>query len=411
MKLTLKEIAQKIDGRVIGDETLEISGVSSFYDASVEEITFASDLKFLKKLHTTRAGAAIVPEDFDEADYFSAGRPEDGVPDGSPEPPASVTLSSKYHLALIKTKNPKGKFFRILAIFHPPKVPLKTVAHGSITGSNFVSGYDLTIDHHVTIGDNVKIGDRVHIMHGVYIGDGATIGDDTVIKPNVTIMERTRVGARVIIHSGTVIGSDGFGFTQEIAEEIPPCHTGADEKASHADINDVKKIQSEGSTEASQPDGEKKIPRAGGHKKIPHAGFVHIDDDVEIGACNTIDRGTFGRTWIGRGVKTDNLVHIAHNVTIGDHALIVAQVGIAGSTIIGKRVILAGKAGISGHLTVGDGAIVGPGAGILSDVKPGEIVSGIPGMPHKLWLKVASILPTLPAIRKRLLSLERKLER
>jgi len=338
MKLTLKEIAQKIDGKVIGDEALEIYGVSSFDDAESGDITFASDAKFLKNLHNTRAGAVIVPDDFGD-------------------------IVSVYP-SLIKTLNPKRKFFRILSLFHPPTEPSKIIAQGSVTGINFVAGDDLTIGHHVTIGDNVTMGERVHIMHGVYIGDHVAIGDDTVIKPNVTIMERTRVGSRVIIHSGTVIGSDGFGFTQEMAE--------------------------------------------GYHEKIPHAGFVHIDDDVEIGACNTIDRGTFGGTWIGKGVKTDNLVHIAHNVTIGEHSLIVAQVGIAGSSVIGKRVILAGKAGVSGHLTVGDGAIVGPGAGVLSDVQPGQIVSGVPGMPHKVWLKVASILPTLPEIRKRVLKLERK---
>jgi len=345
MKITLKEIAQKIDGKVIGDETLDIYGVSSFSDAVDGEITFASDVKFLKALHTTRAGAVIVPEDFDDS--------------------ATIVPSSARFVPLIKTRNPKRKFFRILSLFHPSREPARTIAQGSVTGINFVSGSDLTICHHVTIGDNVKIGDRVQIMHGVYIGDDVAIGNDTVIKPNVTIMERTRVGSRVIIHSGTVIGSDGFGFTQDMSE--------------------------------------------GYHEKISHAGFVHIDDDVEIGACNTIDRGTFGGTWIGRGVKTDNLVYIAHNVTIGEHSLIVAQVGIAGSSVIGRGVILAGKAGISGHLTVGDGAIVGPGAGVLSDVKPGDTVSGIPAMPHKLWLKVASVLPTLPQIRKKILSLEKKL--
>lgn len=353
MKLTLKEIAQKIDGEVIGDETLDIYGVSSFYDAQAEEITFASDVKFLKALHQTRAGAVIVPENFDDAVRTKTGGMEID----------SVCLKPLPKPSLIKTNNPKRKFFRILSLFHPPKQPARTIAQESVIGINFVSGEELTIDSHVTIGDNVTIGNRVQIMHGVYVGDGVVIGDDTVIKPNVTIMERSKIGSGVIIHSGTVIGSDGFGFTQDMAE--------------------------------------------GYYEKIPHAGFVQIDDDVEVGACNTIDRGTFGRTWIGKGVKTDNLVHIAHNVKIGEHSLLVAQVGIAGSSVIGKRVILAGRAAVSGHLTVGDGAIVGPGAGILSDVKPGHIVSGIPGMPHKLWLKVASILPKLPEIRKKIMAIEK----
>lgn len=362
MKLTLKEIAQKIDGKVVGDETLEIFGVSSFYDAQPKDIIFASDPKFLKALYQSRAGAAIVPEDFDDKQMVHVVKAASA---GS-----SVVMGAEYvknatTVSLIKTNNPKRKFFRILSIFHPPKEPARTIAQGSVTGRNFISGSDLTIGSHVTTGDNVKIGDRVQIMHGVYIGDDVVIGDDTVIKPNVTIMDRTTIGSRVIIHSGTVIGSDGFGFTQDIS--------------------------------------------GGGNEKIPHAGFVQIDDDVEIGACNTIDRGTFGRTWLCKGVKTDNLVHIAHNVTIGEHSLIVAQVGIAGSSVIGKRVIVAGKAGISGHLRVGDGAIVGPGAGVLSDVKPGEIVSGIPAMPHKLWLKVAAVLSKLPEIRKKIMALEKQL--
>ncbi|MBF0412239.1 MAG: UDP-3-O-(3-hydroxymyristoyl)glucosamine N-acyltransferase [Desulfamplus sp.] len=360
MKITLKEIALKIDGEVIGDETLEIYGVSSFYDAQPSDITFASDAKFLKVLDQTRAGAVIVPENFISDDRVS----ENGVL-SEYNVSGSASKSCACKVALIKAKNPKRKFFRILSLFHPPKQPIKIIDKRSVIGKSFINGDDISIGSHVTIENNVTIGNRVQIMHGVYIGDGVTIGDDTIIKPNVTILEHTKIGSRVIIHSGTVIGSDGFGFTQDTVE--------------------------------------------GNNEKIPHAGFVQIDDDVEIGACNTIDRGTFGRTWIQKGVKIDNLVHIAHNVRIGEHSLIVAQVGIAGSSVIGKRVIIAGKAGVSGHLTVGDGAIVGPGAGVLSDVKPGDIVSGIPGMPHKLWLKVASILPKLPEIRKKIIALERSL--
>ncbi|MBF0468144.1 MAG: UDP-3-O-(3-hydroxymyristoyl)glucosamine N-acyltransferase [Desulfamplus sp.] len=459
LKLTLKEIAKKIDGKVIGDETLEVHGVSSFYDAGSDEITFASDGRFLKALNKTRACAVIVPEDFEheidhheidhheidhhelehheidhhelehhKLDHKEVGHKEEVICKTAAEacvkhPSDDSFAASPVSVALIKTRNPKRKFFRILAFFHPAKIPDRTIAKGSVTGSNFVQGCDITIGHHVTTGDNVRIGDRVHIMHGVYIGDDVVIGNDSIIKPNVTIMERTIIGSRVIIHSGTVIGSDGFGFTQEVMEDIPdkstqgdishqesgtkiPPHTANHEKipnrTNHENI--LNRVNHE---KVPHTANHEEIPGKGVHEKIVHAGFVQIDDDVEIGACNTIDRGTFGRTWIGKGVKTDNLVHIAHNVVIGEHSLIVAQVGIAGSSTIGKRVILAGKAGVSGHLTVGDGAIVGPGAGVLSDVKPGDIVSGIPGMPHKLWLKVASILPKLPEIRKKILSLER----
>ena len=167
------------------------------------------------------------------------------------------------------------------------------------------------------------------------------------------------------IHAGSVIGSDGFGFA---------------------------------------PEGQTYI-------KIPHAGIVQIDDDVEIGANNTIDRATFGKTWIQSGVKTDNLVHIAHNVTVGENSLLVGQVGISGSVNIGKNAILAGQAGIAGHLSVGNGAIVGPQAGVAKSVPDGETVSGSSAMPHRLWLRMQRILPKLPELAKKLSEVERRLKR
>ena len=216
----------------------------------------------------------------------------------------------------------------------------------------------------VVIEDNVRIGDRVTIRPHVYIGEGVILGDDVDIFPNVSILSGCEIGNRVLIHSGTVIGSDGFGFV---------------------------------------PDGQR-------HVKIPQKGIVQIDDDVEIGANNTIDRATFGKTWIKQGVKTDNLVHIAHNVVVGENTLIVAQVGIAGSSTIGKNVILAGQAGISGHLSIGDHAMVGPQAGLVRSVPAGEIVSGSPQMPHKTWLRVHQITAASSRTEKEDNDFEKRLE-
>ena len=169
-----------------------------------------------------------------------------------------------------------------------------------------------------------------------------------------------------MIHAGTVIGSDGFGFA---------------------------------------PDGRS-------YHKIPHTGYVQIDNDVEIGANNTIDRGTFGKTHIGRGVKTDNLIHIAHNVSVGENTVLVAQVGISGSVTIGRNAILAGQAGIAGHLNIGDGATIGPQTGVGKDVPEGQIVSsGIPEMPHRLWLRVQRLIPKLPDFSKKLSRMEKNLKR
>lgn len=340
MIFTLKQIAEKINASIIGEDNKKISGVAAFDDASPNDITFASDIKFLKHLSDTNAGAVIVPINYGDLNVDSL--------------QCSILLS----------ENPKLHFFRIVSLFYPQKMVRSFISPVAQIGNDFISGTEITIHSGVTIGDNVVMGDRVSLMPGVFVGDGVTIGDDTIIKPNVTLMERTVIGKKVIVHSGTVIGSDGFGFT---------------------------------------PDHEK-------HEKIPHAGFVQIDNDVEIGACNTIDRGTFGRTWLRKGVKTDNLVHIAHNVIIGSNTLIVAQVGIAGSSKIGNNVIIAGQAGVSGHLTIGDYSIVGPKAGVAENVASGKIVSGVPGMPHKLWLRVANIIPRLPDLRKRLLSLERRVK-
>jgi UDP-3-O-[3-hydroxymyristoyl] glucosamine N-acyltransferase len=216
----------------------------------------------------------------------------------------------------------------------------------------------------VVIEGDVRIGDRAVIHPHVYIGEGTVVGDDAIVYPNVSIMNGCVIGNRVVIHSGTVIGSDGFGFT---------------------------------------PDGER-------HYKIPQKGIVQIDDDVEIGANNAIDRATFGKTWIKQGVKTDNLVHIAHNVEVGENSLVVAQVGIAGSTTIGKNVILAGQAGITGHLSIGDRAVVGPQAGIIRSVPAGEVVSGTPQMPHKTWLRIHTILLGLPELKSKISALEKRLE-
>jgi UDP-3-O-[3-hydroxymyristoyl] glucosamine N-acyltransferase len=280
--------------------------------------------------------------------------------------PNSHVFTDNYYTKkiLLRVKNPKISFFEIVSLFHPQKKITTGIHPNTQIGVNVKIGQECIFQSNVVIGDNVTIGDAVHLMPGVYVGDDVCLGSNTLIKPNVTIMEKSIIGEHVIIHSGTTIGSDGFGFAQN----------------------------------------------SGIHEKLIHTGFVKIGNNVEIGAGNAIDRGTLGTTIIGNGVKTDNLVHIAHNVKVGDNTLIVAQVGIAGSTIIGKNVIIAGKAGISGHIKIGDGSIVGPFAGVHSSVAENEIVSGIPHMPHKRWRKVVSIVSRLPELRKNILSFEKRLK-
>jgi UDP-3-O-[3-hydroxymyristoyl] glucosamine N-acyltransferase len=333
MEKTLARIAGIVNGDIQGDGAKIIRGVAPFEEAASDEITFAGARKFLKKIEETGAGAVLVPGDFQETGKN-----------------------------IIRIDNPQVAFIKVIDLFHPPFKPDPGVNPSSVIGENLIRGIDISIAAHVVIGNNVTLGDRVIIHPGVVVGDSVNVGDDVEIYPNVTIREQCKIGSRSIIHAGTVIGSDGFGFA---------------------------------------PDGEK-------YRKIPHIGIVQIDDDVEIGAVNTIDRAKFGKTWIKEGVKTDNLIHIAHNVTIGENTVIAAQVGISGSASIGKHVTIAGKAGFAGHLTIGDNTIIGPKASIYSSVSSNQIISG-EQMPHSLWRRVQRILHRLPELKKKISEIEKKL--
>jgi UDP-3-O-[3-hydroxymyristoyl] glucosamine N-acyltransferase len=264
---------------------------------------------------------------------------------------------------LIVSDNPYLAFAKVLELFTREQTVPLGVSPTARIGDNVQLGEDISVHPHVYVGENAVLGNRVTLHAGVYVGDHVHIGDDTLIHPNVTILQRCIIGKRVIIHSGTVVGSDGFGFAQN---------------------------------------GEQ-------HFKIPQVGVVQIDDDVEIGANCSIDRATLGRTWIQRGVKIDNLVQVAHNVTIGEDTIIIAQVGIAGSTRIGKSVILAGQVGVAGHVEIGDGARVGAQSGIAKSVPPGETVSGSPAVDHRVWLKNCHIISKLPELHKKIRDLGKRL--
>ncbi|MBW2331395.1 MAG: UDP-3-O-(3-hydroxymyristoyl)glucosamine N-acyltransferase, partial [Deltaproteobacteria bacterium] len=266
---------------------------------------------------------------------------------------------------LVRVENPSLALAKVSTLFHPVCRPVIGISQDAHVGKDFKCGIDVSVYPCVFIGDYVTLGDRVTLYPGVVVANGVAIGDDVVVYPNVSILERCEIGSRVMIHAGSVIGSDGFGFAS---------------------------------------DGDR-------YYRIPQVGTVRIDDDVEIGACNAIDRATFGRTWIKRGVKTDNLVHIAHNVVVGEDTVLVAQVGISGSVMIGNHAILAGQAGVAEHVTIGNGVTIGPQAGIAKSIQDGQIVSGFPGMPHRLWLKASSIIPKLPDMKKKLRELEKRIEK
>ncbi len=332
MQMKLEQLAALVGGDLQGDPQCLIEGAGPIEGAGDGQITFAEKGPALKKVAHSRAAAVIVPRN------------------------AECTGRN-----LIRVDQPRVAFARAVSALYPPSRPPAGIHPTAVIGPQCVLGKDVTISAYTVLGRNVVLGERVVLHPHVVIGDEAVIGDDTVIYPQVSVLERCRIGCRVIVHAGTVIGSDGYGFVQD----------------------------------------------QGRHIKMPQTGIVQIDDDVEIGACNTIDRATFGKTWIKSGVKTDNQVHIAHNVEVGEHALLIAQVGISGSTKIGRHVIIAGQAGIAGHLTLGDGAIVGPQAGIGHSVPEKQILSGgIVAMPHRTWLRLQQVLPELPDLVKRVRQLE-----
>lgn len=273
------------------------------------------------------------------------------VPNGTESPTGNIVYSD----------NPRAAFSKLMDIFNPIPEPVDSIHPTVVSGARFKCGSKVTLGPGVVIGDDVVIGDRVSILPNTVIGNGVMLGDDVSIHPNVSILDGTILGSRVTIHSGTVIGSDGYGFVFN---------------------------------------GEQ-------HVKIRHIGIVRIDDDVEIGANCTIDRGTYGETWIKKGVKTDNQVHIAHNVVIGENTLLVAQVGIAGSTEVGNNAILAGRVGVAGHLKIGNNTIIGPGSGILKSVPDNQVISGVPGIPHKKWLRAQHVFAELPEMKKQLRKLDK----
>jgi len=276
--------------------------------------------------------------------------------------PLEIRQSKKI---LVRVENPYLALAKVSTLFHPVSRPVIGISQRAHVGENLKCGKEISVYPGVFVGDDVTLGDRVTLHPGVVIDNRVVVGDDVVVYPNVCILERCEIGSRVIIHGGSVIGSDGFGFAS---------------------------------------DGDR-------YHKIPQTGIVRIDDDVEIGACNTIDRATFGRTWIKRGVKTDNLVHIAHNVVVGEDTVLVAQVAIAGSVTIGNHAILAGQAGVAQHVTIGNRVTVVGQSGVGKSVPDDQIVSGTPALPHRLWLRVSNIIPKLPEMKKKIRELEKRIER
>lgn len=251
----------------------------------------------------------------------------------------------------------------LLPCFYAEPQPAPGIAATAVIGPGVRLGAAVEVAPYAVIGNGAQLGERVRVGAHAVVGEGCQLGDDVVLHPHVTLYRGVRVGPRSVLHSGVRVGVDGFGYV---------------------------------ATEA-------------GHLKVPQVGDCVIGADVEIGANTTIDRGSVGATEIGDGVKIDNLVHIGHNVRVGEHSVIVAQVGIAGSTRVGQRATLAGQAGLTGHVEIGDGATIAAQAGVFGDVPAGLLYSGYPARPHKEALRAQAALFRLPRTLKRMRALERVL--
>ena len=258
--------------------------------------------------------------------------------------------------ARIVVEKPLEKLLGLLPRLYPAQVPVPGVAPTARIGRGARIGKRVSIGEYAVIGANASIGDDAVIGAHCVVGDGVSLGAGARLWPSVTIYSGATLGARTIAHSGARIGCDGFGY----------------------------------------------VFRDGAHQKIPHVGRCIIGDDVEIGANTTIDRGSIDDTVIGSGTKIDNLVHIGHNVRIGEKCLLMAQVGIAGSVTVGHGAILAGQAGVSGHLSIGAGARVAGQSGVIGDIPAGESWSGYPARPHRDSLRASAALFKLAGMMRRL---------
>lgn len=332
---TLGDIASKLNARLVGDGSIAIRDIAPVEDAREGDITLIADRKHLKLINETKASAVIISE--------------------------GLALDTDKNLLIVK--DPYIALADAIGLLRPKDIvetgahPLAHVHPGARVSASASIGAFAVIEAGAEVLENAVI------YPFVYIGRGARVGAGATLYPGVVVRDGCVIGSSVIVHSNSVIGSDGFGYAKVAA----------------------------------------------GYRKIPQAGIVRIGDNCEIGACVTIDRATLGETVIGAGTKIDNLVQIAHNVRIGRDCIIVAQTGIAGSAVIGNSVQLGGQCGVAGHIEVGDNCAVAAKTGVTNTIKKGSTVSGMPAIPHRDWLRSSAVFAELPELKKRIMELEKRL--
>ena len=336
MKVTLETVAKAIDGTIVGDGSIEITGCAGIREACEGQLTFLANPRYEEYLEHTQASAVIVAENHRNT-----------------------------RKTLVQNPNPYLAYLKAVRFFQGEAAPPVPGIHTSaVVAESAHVDPTAQLGPHVVVEEGASIGPRTAVLAGSYVGANTRVGADCTLYPNVTLREGCVLQDRVIVHSGSVIGSDGFGFVRD------------------------------GSV----------------HHKLPQVGNVVVEDDVELGACVTIDRATTGTTRIGAGSKVDNLVQIAHNVQVGRNCIIVAQVGISGSTVLGDGVTLAGQVGVVGHIEIGSGAMVGAQSGVSKSIPAGERMFGSPAQPLPLAKRIEASVRNLPELIHTVRRLKRRVD-
>lgn len=334
---TLGELAEYVEGQILGDVSIKIKSASTLTRAGEGDISFLANSKYEKQLHTTKASAVIVGKDVGSA-------------------PVPVLIC----------EDPYYAFMQIMVLLHGHRKHKKTgISSQANIADSAKIGVDCHIHQFVTIEDNARIGNGCIIYPCAYIGQDVQLGNDCIIYPNVSIYDGCKIGKRVIINSNSAIGKDGFGY------------------ASHKGV----------------------------HHKIPQIGSVLIEDDVEIGSCCSIERGTLGDTTIGQDTKIGDLITVGHGVKIGSHCLLVTLIGVAGSTTLGHHCVVGGQVGIVGHINIGNNVMIAAQAGVINDIGDNKMVLGAPAIDAKQGKRAYSMIQYLPEMRQGIKKLQGQMQK
>jgi UDP-3-O-[3-hydroxymyristoyl] glucosamine N-acyltransferase len=339
MKFSAQQISSLLEGVLEGDANVQVNRLSKIEEGEPGSLTFLANPKYTPFIYTTQASIVIVSQD--------------------------LKLEQQVTPTLIRVPDPYQSFAKLLELYNQIKRDKKGVENYSVVSPGASLGTDVYLGSFAYIGENARIGNNVKIYPNVYIGDNVSIGDNTTVFAGAKVYSDCVIGAYCTIHSGVVIGADGFGFAPQ-QDEV--------------------------------------------YKKVAQIGNVVIEDHVEIGANSTIDRATLGSTIIRRGVKLDNLIQIAHNVEIGENTVIASQTGVAGSTKIGRDCMIGGQVGIVGHLTIANGVKIAAQSGIGSSIiNEGEVVQGSPAFPVGDYKRAYVIFKKLPFLERKIKELEQAL--